>query len=133
MAEETITQDIVKENESTYIPAKGEFVHIYDDDKIIGIKIGDGKTPLNELEAFYNKIINAREEFMKQIINLSNTVDDNYNRTNDHVKAMNKHLDDWVDDVYARNLLLEAKIQRLVISNIISLIIGVCAILLALY
>ena len=80
-----------------------------------------------------NKIINAREEFMKQIINLSNTVDDNYNRTNDHVKAMNKHLDDWVDDVYARNLLLEAKIQRLVISNIISLIIGVCAILLALY
>ena len=55
MAEETITQDIVKENESTYIPAKGEFVHIYDDDKIIGIKIGDGKTPLNELEAFYNK------------------------------------------------------------------------------
>ena len=82
---------------------------------------------------FNNKIINAREEFMKQIINLSNTVDDNYNRTNDHVKAMNKHLDDWVDDVYARNLLLEAKIQRLVISNIISLIIGVCAILLALY
>ena len=80
-----------------------------------------------------NKIINAREEFMKQIINLSNTVDDNYNRTNDRVKAMNKHLDDWVDDVYARNLLLEAKIQRLVISNIISLIIGVCAILLALY
>ena len=80
-----------------------------------------------------NKIINAKEEFMKQIINLSNTVDDNYNRTNDHVKAMNKHLDDWVDDVYARNLLLEAKIQRLVISNIISLIIGVCAILLALY
>lgn len=55
MAEETITQDIVKENESSYIPAKGEFVHIYDDDKIIGIKIGDGKTPLNELEAFYNK------------------------------------------------------------------------------
>ena len=55
MAEETITQDIVKENESTYIPAKGEFVHIEDDDKIIGIKIGDGKTPLNELEAFYNK------------------------------------------------------------------------------
>lgn len=80
-----------------------------------------------------NKIINAREEFMKQIINLSNTVDDNYNRTNDRVKAMNKHLDDWVDDVYARNLLLEAKIQRLVFSNIISLIIGVCAILLALY
>ena len=70
---------------------------------------------------------------MKQIINLSNTVDDNYNRTNDRVKAMNKHLDDWVDDVYARNLLLEAKIQRLVFSNIISLIIGVCAILLALY
>ena len=55
MAEETITQDIVKENESSYIPAKGEFVHIYDDDKIIGIKLGDGKTPLNELEAFYNK------------------------------------------------------------------------------
>ena len=55
MAEETITQDIVKENDSSYIPAKGEFVHIYDDDKIIGIKIGDGKTPLNELEAFYNK------------------------------------------------------------------------------
>ena len=55
MAEETITQDIVKENENSYIPAKGEFVHIYDDDKIIGIKIGDGKTPLNELEAFYNK------------------------------------------------------------------------------
>ena len=80
-----------------------------------------------------NKIINAREEFMKQIINLSNTVDDNYNRTNVRVKAMNKHLDDWVDDVYARNLLLEAKIQRLVISNIISLIVGVCAILLALY
>lgn len=55
MAEETITQDIVKENESSYIPAKGEFVHIEDDDKIIGIKIGDGKTPLNELEIFYNK------------------------------------------------------------------------------
>ena len=55
MAEETITQDIVKENENSYIPAKGEFVHIYDDDKIIGIKLGDGKTPLNELEAFYNK------------------------------------------------------------------------------
>ena len=55
MAEETITQDIIKENESTYIPAKGEFVHIEDDDKIIGIKIGDGKTPLNELEIFYNK------------------------------------------------------------------------------
>ena len=55
MAEETITQDIVKENETTYIPAKGEFVHIEDDDKIIGIKIGDGKTPLNELEIFYNK------------------------------------------------------------------------------
>ena len=82
---------------------------------------------------FNNKIINAREEFMKQIINLSNTVDDNYNRTNDRVKAMNKHLDDWVDDVYTKNLLLEAKIQRLVISNIISLIVGVCAILLALY
>ena len=82
---------------------------------------------------FDNKIINAREEFMKQIINLSNTVDDNYNRTNDRVKAMNKHLDDLVDDVYTKNLLLEAKIQRLVISNIISLIIGVCAILLALY
>ena len=80
-----------------------------------------------------NKIINAREEFMKQIINLSNTVDDNYNRINDRVKATNKLLDDWVDDVYARNLLLEAKIQRLVISNIISLIIGVCAILLPLY
>ena len=55
MAEETITQDFVKENESTYIPAKGEFVHIEDDDKIIGIKIGDGKTPVNELEIFYNK------------------------------------------------------------------------------
>ena len=55
MAEETITRDIVKENETTYIPAKGEFVHIEDDDKIIGIKIGDGKTPLNELEIFYNK------------------------------------------------------------------------------
>lgn len=85
---------------------------------------------------FNNKIINAREEFMKQIINLSNTVDDNYNRTNDHMKAMNKHLDDCVNDVYnvyTKNLLLEAKIQRLVISNIISLIIGVCAILLALY
>ena len=85
---------------------------------------------------FNNKIINAREEFIKQIINLSNTVDDNYNRTNDRVKAMNKHLDDLVDDVYnvyTKNLLLEAKIQRLVISNIISLIIGVCAILLALY
>ena len=82
---------------------------------------------------FNNKIINAREEFMKQIINLSNTVDDNYNRTNDRVKAMNKHLDNWVDDVYTKNLLLEAKIQRLIISNIISLIIGVCAILLALY
>lgn len=83
-----------------------------------------------------NKIINAREEFMKQIINLSNTVDDNYNRTNERVKAMNKHLDDLVNDVYdvyTKNLLLEAKIQRLVISNIISLIIGVCAILLALY
>lgn len=83
-----------------------------------------------------NKIINAREEFMKQIINLSNTVDDNYNRTNDRMKAMNKHLDDLVNDVYnvyTKNLLLEAKIQRLVISNIISLIIGVCAILLALY
>lgn len=85
---------------------------------------------------FDNKIINAREEFMKQIINLSNTVDDNYNRTNDRVKAMNKHLDDLVNDVYdvyTKNLFLEAKIQRLVISNIISLIIGVCAILLALY
>lgn len=85
---------------------------------------------------FNNKIINAREEFMKQIINLSNTVDDNYNRTNERVKAMNKHLDDLVNDVYdvyTKNLLLEAKIQRLVISNIISLIIGVCAILLALY
>ena len=83
-----------------------------------------------------NKIINAREEFMKQIINLSNTVDDNYNRTNDHMKAMNKHLDDCDNDVYnvyTKNLLLEAKIQRLMISNIISLIIGVCAILLALY
>ena len=83
-----------------------------------------------------NKIINAREEFMKQIINLSNTVDDNYNLTNDRVKAMNKHLDDLINDVYnvyTKNLLLEAKIQRLVISNIISLIIGVCAILLALY
>ena len=83
-----------------------------------------------------NKIINAREEFMKQIINLSNTVDDNYNLTNDRVKAMNKHLDDLINDVYnvyTKNLLLEAKIQRLVISNIISLIVGVCAILLALY
>ena len=85
---------------------------------------------------FNNKIINAREEFMKQIINLSNTVDDNYNLTNDRVKAMNKHLDDLINDVYnvyTKNLLLEAKIQRLVISNIISLIVGVCAILLALY
>ena len=85
---------------------------------------------------FNNKIINAREEFMKQIINLSNTVDDNYNRTNDRVKAMNKYLDDLINDVYnvyTKNLLLEAKIQRLVISNIISLIVGVCAILLALY
>lgn len=82
---------------------------------------------------FDNKIINAREEFMKYIIGLSSTIDDKYKRTNDQIDAMNNHLDYWVDDVYAKNLLLEAKIQRLVISNIISLIIGVCAILLALY
>ena len=82
---------------------------------------------------FDNKIINTREEFMKYIIGLSHTMDDYYRHTSDWIGAMNKHLDDWVDDVYTKNLLLEAKIQRLVISNIISLIIGICAILLALY
>ena len=82
---------------------------------------------------FDNKIINAREEFMKQIFSLSNLMDDNYRHTSDQIKAINKHLDHWVDDVYTENLLLEAKIKRLIISNIISLIIGVCAILLALY
>lgn len=82
---------------------------------------------------FDNKIVNVREEFMKYIIGLSRTMDDNYKHTNDQIDAMNKYLDHWVDDVYTKNLLLEAKIQRLIISNIISLIIGVCAILLALY
>lgn len=82
---------------------------------------------------FDNKIINAREEFMKQIFSLSNLMDDNYRHTSKQIKTINKHLDHWVDDVYTKNLLLEAKIQRLVISNVISLIIGVCAILLALY
>lgn len=82
---------------------------------------------------FDDKIINTREEFMKYIIDLSRTMDDYYRHSSDQIKAINKYLDDWVDDVYTKNLLLEAKIQRLVISNIISLIIGVCAILLALY
>ena len=82
---------------------------------------------------FDNKIINAREEFMKYIIGLSSTIDDKYRHTSDQIKTINKHLDHWVDDVYTKNLLLEAKIQRLIISNIISLVIGVCAILLALY
>lgn len=82
---------------------------------------------------FDNKIINAREEFMKYIIGLSTTIDDKYRHTSDQIKAINKFLDHWVDDVYTKNLLLEAKIKRLIISNIISLVIGVCAILLALY
>lgn len=55
MAEETITQDIVKENESSYIPFKGEFITVEDNDKIIGFKLGDGKTPFDKLEIFYNK------------------------------------------------------------------------------
>ena len=55
MAEETITQDIVKENESLYIPAKGEFIAVEDNDNIIGFKLGDGKTSLDKLEIFYNK------------------------------------------------------------------------------
>lgn len=70
---------------------------------------------------------------MKYIIGLSTTIDDKYRHTSDQIKAINKFLDHWVDDVYTKNLLLEAKIKRLVISNIISLIISVCAILLALY
>lgn len=55
MAEETITQDIVKENESSYIPFKGEFIAVEDNNNIIGFKLGDGKTPFDKLEIFYNK------------------------------------------------------------------------------
>ena len=100
MAEETITQDFVKENESSYIPAKGEFIHIEDDDKIIGIKIGDGKTPLNELEIFYNKkdmdfwiqdttntIITLNQRVL-DLVKFANGLKEENNRLISHINAM---------------------------------------------